>query len=343
MMSTCFAIDVYYKTVKETPIYSDTHFLEVPLKSIPINTIVKLTVSGFYRDEDPLISFYYENKEYCSYENNFIPLHSESMFDTNFLISSTVNKRYWYLETAVNALMKEDPEIIKKDIPKFEKPIDEDGNGYYAEWYDPQRAGWVKLVFCLTNNVLLMGDGEVLPIVNLIHTDYGYRITCANFVRDSASYSIYPFSFNSVSDKDFFDLRLHIDGDYIDVYLEDQSSKLFTLVAVDEVFNEQFMVFSKQAGQRAITFNKKKIQWPIRASDLGGKGLIYHTIDRLRLRISESRTSKTVTTLDTGVRMILLSKGAEATIDGITAPWVRVKTVTGDVGWCFGGYLEPRP
>jgi hypothetical protein len=41
--------------------------------------------------------------------------------------------------------------------------------------------------------------------------------------------------------------------------------------------------------------------------------------------------------------MILLAKGSEETIDGITAPWVQVKTETGETGWCFGGYLDPRP
>jgi hypothetical protein len=32
--------------------------------------------------------------------------------------------------------------------------------------------------------------------------------------------------------------------------------------------------------------------------------------------------------------------GQNANIDGVTAPWVKVQTNSGETGWCFGLYLR---
>ncbi len=65
----------------------------------------------------------------------------------------------------------------------------------------------------------------------------------------------------------------------------------------------------------------------------------HRTTDNLRLREKAAATSLIVTTLNKGTAVQLLETGAMQTIDGITAPWVKVLSETGYTGWCFSGYL----
>jgi hypothetical protein len=67
-----------------------------------------------------------------------------------------------------------------------------------------------------------------------------------------------------------------------------------------------------------------------------------HTVtDNLRLRDTADVSSATIiTTLQKNTMVQVLVTGKTETIDGITAPWVKVMSDTGYVGWCFSGYLK---
>jgi len=47
-----------------------------------------------------------------------------------------------------------------------------------------------------------------------------------------------------------------------------------------------------------------------------------------------------VTTLPKGTEVQIFETGPNATIDNITASWVKVVSSTGFTGCCFSGYLE---
>ncbi|MBN2737845.1 MAG: SH3 domain-containing protein [Spirochaetales bacterium] len=66
----------------------------------------------------------------------------------------------------------------------------------------------------------------------------------------------------------------------------------------------------------------------------------HRVLEKLRLRETSDTSSPTITIMEAGLKVLVLETGETETIDGITAPWVRVKTVEGQEGWCFGGYLE---
>jgi hypothetical protein len=70
----------------------------------------------------------------------------------------------------------------------------------------------------------------------------------------------------------------------------------------------------------------------------------YKTTNRtavnLRIRFNGDLFSKIAAVLPAGTDVQVLETGDLVTIDGITAPWVRVLSSTGYTGWCFGGYLE---
>jgi hypothetical protein len=77
-----------------------------------------------------------------------------------------------------------------------------------------------------------------------------------------------------------------------------------------------------------------------KSSDGGDKYYIYHGNDLLRVR-SEPDTSadNIVHRLADSDKVVLLETGKMDSMDGINAPWFKVKTMDGKTGWVFSGYL----
>jgi hypothetical protein len=67
----------------------------------------------------------------------------------------------------------------------------------------------------------------------------------------------------------------------------------------------------------------------------------YYATSNLRLR-SEPDTSKDnrIASISEGERVEFIESGRTDTIEGITAPWFRVKTADGTIGWAFSGFLS---
>jgi len=70
-------------------------------------------------------------------------------------------------------------------------------------------------------------------------------------------------------------------------------------------------------------------------------GGIYYATVTLRLR-SEPETGRDnrIASIPNGSAVELLETGKTETIDDITAPWYKVKTANGTIGWVFSGYLS---
>lgn len=67
----------------------------------------------------------------------------------------------------------------------------------------------------------------------------------------------------------------------------------------------------------------------------------HYTSDYLRLRKEANLNSEIITVLEPKIGIEIIEKGNEASIDGITAEWVRINAANGFSGWCFSGYLLP--
>ena len=143
-----------------------------------------------------------------------------------------------------------------------------------------------------------------------------------------------------------YQLTLMIDGDYMDVFVDDDADAIARLVGVDLHFRNSVRdVF------RGEPVDLSRIVWPRRAD--GSMDFPPHGIDmsdfeashmkttRLRVRDNPYMESLIVTTLDTGMEAKVLEEGSVATIGGITASWARVLTANGFTGWAFSGFLEP--
>ena len=160
-------------------------------------------------------------------------------------------------------------------------------------------------------------------------------------------------------------LTLKIDGDYMDVFVDDDGQLVATLIGVDDYFAtavEDFfhdetkadlsriiwprradgsMDFPPPEGAsltfRADDKERGELAEPIRPRDRQSRS---QTTDRLRVRENPDASSAIVTTLDTGTEVQVLETGNLETIGGITAPWVKVLSANGFTGWAFSGYLE---
>jgi len=70
-------------------------------------------------------------------------------------------------------------------------------------------------------------------------------------------------------------------------------------------------------------------------------GTGYVSSGPLNLRSQPSKDGKVITVIGKDEPVTVLEKSTnQDTIDGITAPWYRVKTKAGDEGWVFGGYIR---
>jgi hypothetical protein len=77
-------------------------------------------------------------------------------------------------------------------------------------------------------------------------------------------------------------------------------------------------------------------------SDTGKSGKeIYYTptITNLRFRETTGAEGKVIRILNQNEKLLLLETGASETINGIKGNWCKFKSETGEIGWCFTGYL----
>ena len=155
-----------------------------------------------------------------------------------------------------------------------------------------------------------------------------------------------------------YSLYFRFDGEYLYIYLEDGKTLYATYCAYDESEEEAL-----QEAIRTNEFDMTKITFPRHGDGtcdyesgggVPGKKIVngvYRTQENLRLRETGSISGKAITTMQAGSLVLILSKGREETIDGITDNWVEVETLFGaknlegdflygETGWCFGGYLK---
>ena len=155
-----------------------------------------------------------------------------------------------------------------------------------------------------------------------------------------------------------YSLYFRFDGEYLYIYLEDGKTLYATYCAYDESEEEALYEAIK-----TNEFDMTKFTFPRHADGtcdyesgggVPGKKIVngvYRAQDNLRLRANENTSGEIITTMQAGSLVLILSKGREETIDGITDNWVEVelqwdsKDLEGDrlygkTGWCFGGYLR---
>ena len=69
---------------------------------------------------------------------------------------------------------------------------------------------------------------------------------------------------------------------------------------------------------------------------------VFYTQANLNIRDKAGTDGVKLRMITKGTRLRLLEIGAKDKIDGITAPWVKVRLPDGTEGWCFSGYVAAR-
>ncbi len=367
-----YAEDVYFKVIEDTPGWGNTayygkDYIDTIIKK---DTIVKgysgigLTLAmedGFAIIQRIML----ENREsYVVYANALLPLETEILLPESLVTKSeSIDSKIWILNHFVNALASNDRnKVWNYDREYWERftarPLDEYPGEWWVEVFLETRfvqtqTGKVALyrTLLLTQTGIEMYNSpdriKNLIIKNICKEGNGYRVT----VIDENEYSAHVYGSNipwsDPSKREFFDILVIPDGDYLDMYLDNLNTPLVTFASVDEIFMKELssLIMTKSC-------NLKNISWPRRANgtmdypppvDMSNYQTTHHTTDNLRLRDEPNTSSLMVTTLSSGSAVQVLETGTSQTIEDITAPWVKVLSESGYTGWCFSGYLEEIP
>jgi len=174
-----------------------------------------------------------------------------------------------------------------------------------------------------------------------------YIVTVKRADKINSNYDMLylPLDFSRVGEGEFFKMIFNIDGDFMDVYVEDEQTKLCQLINVNNEFTNTFYKFIMDE-----PYDLSNINWPKRAD-----GTIDYapqldpvsdfiptvkTTARLNLREYANSQSSLITTLEEGAKVMVLETGSAETIGGVQGNWTLVQTEDNIVGWCFGGFLE---
>jgi len=290
--------------------------------------------------------FVYNNTPYIINSADLIPANTVDTFYPSFISDlNSSDRKVWVPSWYAKVLQSMDRNTILSIAPYWEHEYDPwwmiTGR---QEWYESFYGRFPINEFLISNSALIINQFIRILIRNIRKVENGYAVT-VSFAWENWVYHKNSLNWDRVDGKEFFDMILIVDGDYMDVYLEDTEHKLETFMLADRVFLNEMrsLVRDNTADLSRIT------SWPRRANgtmdypppvDMSGFHATHTTTDRLRVRDNPTTASLIVTTLDVGTEVQVLETGRTETIGNITAPWVRVLSANGFTGWAFSGFLE---
>jgi hypothetical protein len=159
-------------------------------------------------------------------------------------------------------------------------------------------------------------------------------------------------------------LYLHHNSNRLRIYVEGEESPRWELMNAGKEFIENFTKFPNRGHWPGDKDYKSYLApdifepWPVltlteiktliagrerQAGSLSGpadESRMYRSEFRLRLRSRPDTGGTVLVTIPKGTRVKLLEMGKTETVDGMSAPWVKVLLEDGGEGWCFSGYLK---
>ncbi len=264
-------------------------------------------------------------------------------------LTDSITSKYWTYSYYQDIISKRNGEVLFEYEPFWQNEYDDfimRSMGDKISWWrysSPTRFD-IRDTVCSIHNFSVSG---YIDFVNTkIQQDNNIitiQVICVNKSDDHPEYYLNQI-FN---EGETYSLIFKIDGNYMDVFVNNEEKKLCTLIGVEESFIKTINSITKDE-----PFDLSQIIWPRRANgtmdypppiDMNSYKTTHHTTDNLRLRDNPNTSSLMVTTLSKGSAVQVLETGEMQTIDGITAPWVKVLSESGYTGWCFSGYLEAIP
>jgi hypothetical protein len=209
--------------------------------------------------EDMILgTFIYNNEEYYIDCADLVPLNTFDTFDLSFISDLNSNTRKtWVPAYYIAVLQSQDRDTIltfDKFWREFEPWIQ---GGGVIEWFDY----FTPSEFSICNSVLVKDIHISMMIKDIKKTNNGYAVTVKFARKDWEKFKTDDLNWDSVKEKEFFDMILCIDGEYMDVYLDDMEHKLTTFALVNQIFLKEL--------KSLVENNKKadlsKVHFPHRA------------------------------------------------------------------------------
>ena len=280
-----------------------------------------------------------------------------------------ISRNIWYRDYFNEVIYRKDRNILLEYQPRIEKKIYY-YHGAYDDmifWFDVpanyrDRITWNRFDDGEYGSYINIGAGGFSYKAKKVATDL-YELEIEDVRISQEWYELlleygHDMKFALDATEPEYSLYFRFDGEYLYIYLEDGKTLYATYCAYDESEEEAL-----QEAIRTNEFDMTKITFPRhadgtcdyeRGGGVPGKKIVngvYRAQDNLRLRANENTSGEIITTMQAGSLVLILSKGREETIDGITDNWGEVelqwdsKDLEGDrlygkTGWCFGGYLR---
>ncbi|MCL2382475.1 MAG: SH3 domain-containing protein [Treponema sp.] len=307
--------------------------------------IVKRTIDG---SDYHVHLFVHNNRRIQIQAHTLVPANTLDLFNDSWITSFGGRKDdYWILAYYLNVLRAGARDAFREvdggHIDAFIRARDFDTQLWYETFYIDRG---------LEINQISLSAGGFVPrsywVTSIIVSNNGFMVTISNPQFETISaLDRYHWTVPLPTDRRSFNILLIKDNDYLDMYLETTENLLATFVRVNRTVVDELNNLL-----RTNTVDLSRITaWPRRADgsmdfpppgiDISSFRATHTATVRLRARDDPTTTSLIVTTLDLGAEVQILETGPTATIDGITAPWVRIQTANGFTGWSFSGYLEP--
>jgi hypothetical protein len=264
-----FGEDLEYITIKKTMLYDndtvDFNKSRDALFEIDKDIKVKHSVRPhmFKKTKEKIIigTFIYNKTKYYIDCADLIPANTVDTFDPLFISDLNSNIREtWvpaYYIKVLQSLNRDTILALDKHWREFDpywlgQPGDAD---FSEEWYERFIMLFPYNEFNVSNSVLVLNNSCGMMIKNIKKTDNGYVVTVKFSQSDWEKFKHDDLNWDSVKEKEFFDMILCIDGDYMDVYLDDTEHKLTTFALVDQIFLKELksLVENEKADLSKIT------------------------------------------------------------------------------------------
>lgn len=293
--------------------------------------------------------------------------------------NSFENRYYHYIpKNCVDILYSQNRESIKQYYPDYEKlTFYDEAADKFIYWYEQDCYKNLYISLYKKNQYDVLEIGNDAPYsaweLSFLIEEYNnknniwylscHEIDNTNNFKNISSFTRWPL------ENDECVIILKIDGDYIDIYLNDLEHYYDTYcrVYISLLDEYNFLIKNNKC-------NIKELPWPKHADgtcDYDGSKTTAATqsakiksstnvtqnktmtvSENLKLRSGEATSTQVLTIMSTGTKVKILELGKAETIDGISSNWVKIEVQAnakdrdgksikaGTVGWCYGGYLK---
>jgi hypothetical protein len=270
-----FGEELEYITIRKTMLYdnntTDLNKLRDALFEIDKDIKVKYSVLShvFKKTKENIIvgTFIYNNKNIYDVRKYYfdcadlIPANTVDTFDPSFISDlNNGNRKTWIPAYYIKVLQSLDRDTILT-LDKHWREFDRFwlGSPYPEEWYERFLLIFPCNEFDISNSALVLNSKIGMMIKNIKKTNNGYIVTVKFAMKDWEIFKHDDLNWDNVKGKEFFDMILCIDGDYMDVYLDDMEHKLTTFALVDQIFLRELelLVENKKADLSKVRFPRR--------------------------------------------------------------------------------------